>query len=133
MKPRLALALALTLALGGLSQAQDFERPGVDRFDHYLVVTPQKLAKGIQPLLAHRRLGMLKATTFLVPHGSLAERREAIRLEVARVKPKYLLLVGDVDQTPTFVVRKCATDRPYGDFDGDGFPEVAGSGSASAP
>jgi len=126
MTPRFALAaFALTLALGGLSQGQDFERPGVDRFDHYLVVTPQKLAKGIQPLLTHRRAGMLKATAFLVPHGSIAERREAIRAEVARVKPKYLLLVGDVDQTPTFVVRKCATDRPYGDFDGDGFPEVA--------
>ncbi|MBL4844434.1 MAG: hypothetical protein JKY65_02815 [Planctomycetes bacterium] len=132
MKPRVALAsLTLALALGGPSWGQEAPT-GVetDRFDGYLVVTPQKLAKEIVPLLKHRRTpsrghAPLRATVFFPPQVPAAERRQAIVDEVKRVKPRYLLLVGDIDQVPTFVVRKCATDRPYGDFDGDGYPEVA--------
>lgn len=126
MTPRFAfLALTLALAWGTPSLAQEAQ---LEEFERYLVVTPQKLAKGIQPLLEHRRSGeggAMQATAFLVPHGSDLERRRAIADEVKRVKPNFLLLVGDIDQVPTFVVRKCATDRPYGDFDGDGYPDLA--------
>ena len=49
--------------------------------------------------------------------------------------PTFVLLVGDVDQVPTFRgVQYSATDRPYCDVDGDMFPDMYyGRWSAALP
>ena len=117
----------------------------------YIVVTASRFARAIEPLLELRQREGL--TTKLVHARDLydafgdgrttpAAIQTFLRVASAswKVKPKYVLLVGDADHDvdglsihetlPTFLVPTAyngltATDFPFGDLDGDGFPEVA--------
>ncbi|MGE0708360.1 MAG: C25 family cysteine peptidase [Planctomycetota bacterium] len=107
------LLLLLVLALAPGARADDAES--------YLAVGPDSLLAAAKPLLEHRA-GALKVSTLSVPASIAAE---ALAAQIKQRQPRYVLLLGDVDRVPTFVVREAATDRPYGDWDGDGFPEAA--------
>jgi hypothetical protein len=110
---------ALVLAFASATFAQE----------KYVVVGPSDLVKPVAPLMSHRAAeGMVTSTiTWTRTPGSTKPgiSGEVLQRKIHALRPTYVLLVGDVDATATFVVRKAATDRPYGDFNGDGFPEAA--------
>ena len=100
--------------------------PGVCAADGYLIAAgDEALAAAVQPLAEHRAAEGLEVTRVLATEAS------AVLERVRAARPRFLLLVGDVDAVPHFEVthpgsdEAVATDRPYGDLDGDGFPEVA--------
>lgn len=120
--------------------------PGAD----WVVVTTSRLAPLIAPLVEHRRSqGYTPAVvearelydTFT--HGRFDPRAitEFVRSAHSnwKLKPKYLLIVGDADHGADWISRKetiptqmvmtdyngaTATDVLYGDVDGDGMPDV---------
>ena len=88
----------------------------------YVAAGPAALLEAARPLLEHRaREGMQVALVTTEGPESLAR----IRRQLAAKPADYLLLLGDVATIPHQVVRKCATDRPYGDLDDDGYPDLA--------
>lgn len=117
----------------------------------YLIVSVSRFARALEPLLDLRRSRGMSArlATAREIYDTFGEGRatpEAIRdfLRFAygswKIKPRYILLAGDADHhgtglsrletLPTFLVPTAynglsATDLPFGDMDGDGFPEVA--------
>lgn len=102
----LLLALALPAAAG----------------DGYVVVVPKGdtlLRRAIAPLVAHRRADGL--TVSIREGGTPAETTRAVQAG----KPRYALIVGSAQRLPGVIVAKAYTDRPFGDIDGDGFPEVS--------
>lgn len=87
----------------------------------YVVAGPQELIDAAAPLLKHRGGEFqIKTVVWAAP-----ARGPVLKAQIKRHDPRYLLLLGDIDVVPTFVVSKAATDRPYGDWNDDGFPEVA--------
>jgi len=88
----------------------------------YVAAGPAALLQAAAPLLEHRqREGMEIVRITTAGPSSFATIRRALQAEPA----DYLLLLGDVGTLPHKIVRKCATDRPYGDLDGDGYPDLA--------
>ncbi len=91
---------------------------------------PDLLQAALQPLSEHRRAGGLRTGSIMAP-ATTPEQREVVRGDLAKMRPRFVLLVGDVDVLPAFDVthpgsqEAVTTDRPWGDFDDDGFPEAA--------
>ncbi|MCO5167937.1 MAG: C25 family cysteine peptidase [Planctomycetes bacterium] len=112
----LALALALLLALPAAARADDVD---------YLVLVPRALRQAVEPLAAHRAAEGLAVRVVEVEAVPGADRRAALREVVRRARPRFLLIAGDVKAVPQWDVAETATDRPYGDLDDDGLPEVS--------
>jgi hypothetical protein len=117
----------------------------------YVVVTVSRFRRGVEPLVSLRRAEGLKpvvveARALYDRYGAGRFGPEPIRAFLReawatwRVKPKYLLLVGDADldvdflseneTLPTPLVRTAyngatASDSVYGDVEGDEMPELA--------
>lgn len=119
---RRAPSLLLLLALAAPTLA-DEERGGeVD----WLAACPAPLQGALGPLVEARRAEGLRVEVLgLDPAAGPGGARERVLARVRAARPRYLLLVGDVDAIPEFVVADAITDRPYGDTDGDGLPDVA--------
>lgn len=93
----------------------------------YLVLVPRSLKKAVAPLVAHRAAEGLRVRVEVVEDvvGASRDRRSTLREVVRAIRPRYLLIAADVDAVPAFDVAEVATDRPYGDHDDDGLPEVS--------
>lgn len=123
-----ARSLLLTLLLGALAcplaraqSGSEGERGGeVD----WLAACPAAAAPALAPLVEARRGEGLRCEVLTVPAGREAARARVLE-RVRAARPRFLLLVGDVDAIPEFVVTDAITDRPYGDLDGDGLPDVS--------
>lgn len=116
---RIHIAISLALFLPGIAFAQTEERE--EARGYVAVVASAALEKAVAPLLEHRRAEGLKVDVVRIAPGA----QDALVAELKRRAPDFILLVGDVDTIPAFVVREAATDRPYGDYDGDGYPDAA--------
>lgn len=115
-----AVVLALAVVVStSIARAQD--AAAVD----YLVFVPRALRAAVEPLAAHRAAEGLRVRVIVVEEVAGASRAAALRAVVRTAGPRYLLLAGDVDTIPSFEVAEAATDRPYGDHDDDGLPEVS--------
>ena len=135
--PRLLVALLLGAAACLPAAAQEPALPGPPEgaapqgCDYLMVTAPAPgsppglvvdVARAVSRLAEHRRAEGMKVTTG-VQFGPHVGRQ--IQDEVRKLRPKYLLLVGGVDAIPAFEIAETASDRPYGDLDGDGYPEVS--------
>ena len=117
----------------------------------YVVITTSRFRRGVDPLLAHRRAEGLKPVVVEARaiYDAYGDGRfgpapiSAFLKDAAakwRVKPRFVLLVGDADldvdflseneTLPTNIVRTAyngatASDAVYGDLAGDELPELA--------
>jgi hypothetical protein len=126
MRSRFLAPLLLACALAPALRADDAppeERGGeVD----WLAACPAPLLEALRPLVEARRAEGLRCEALeLDPGAGPAAARERVLARVAAARPRFLLLVGDVGAIPEFVVADAITDRPYGDLDRDGLPDVA--------
>lgn len=83
-----------------------------------------ELAKAVSGLVELRRAELGGQVT-ITPGQQQPRSAKRLAAAIHVLKPRYVLLVGDVDLIPTFTVAEAATDRPYGDFDGDGYPDAS--------
>lgn len=115
--------LAMTLLVALLPAARGQEASDTD----YLVLVPRAAKKAVEPLLAHRAAEGLRVRLSVVEDalGASRDPHATLRELVRAVRPRFLLIAADTDAVPAFEVAEVATDRPYGDLDGDGLPEVS--------
>jgi hypothetical protein len=91
----------------------------------YLIITTPDLLSGVEPLAAWKREKGL--TVSLVTTAQTGATKEEIssyiglQYHTAAVPPEFVLLVGDVEQVPTFGINGNATDLPYSLQDGGDF------------
>ena len=102
----------------------------------YLVVTPNQYLTALQPLLQWKRMQGFRVETMVVR----VAQRDSIRSQLRqrhdastplRPAQRYVLLVGDVEELPTFFgqytpsgLSNSATDLYYGEYTGDYLPEA---------
>lgn len=116
-----AVGLGVLLSVTASTTARAQDAGAVD----YLVLVPRALDEAVAPLAAHRAAEGLRVRVVVVEDVKGTDRRRALREVVRGAAPRYLLIAGDVDTVPSFDVAETATDRPYGDHDDDGLPEVS--------
>ena len=111
---------AVSALVSGLPKAAESEANGT-----YLVMTTSEYAAACEPLVAWKRekgFTTRLATTdeFGVDNASI---REWLRTAYATwdVPPEYVLLVGDVDDIPSWSISEDVTDHPYTLMDDDDF------------
>ncbi len=131
-RPALAV-VALAVALAGVGPARA-QAPARGEPEVWVAVAPRALVAALEPLRAHREREGLRALVVVtdeVDRGlggarpALARRQAAYREAALAHRPTYLLLVGGPDAVPGYAVAETYTDRPWGDLDGDGLPEVS--------
>ena len=108
----------LPWGLAPVAEAQEEPKP-----DYVIALGSRDVAAAIEPLVAHRR-AQGHVVRVLDPFSG-REPWVAIPEIVAKLRPRYLLLVGDARALRPFVVAEAATDRPYADWDDDGYPDAA--------
>lgn len=119
------LSAVLLLALTSAAPALRAEGEAGREVD-WLAACPPGAAGALEPLVVARRAEGLRCEVLRLAEGAGREAARARVLERVRAaQPRFLLLVGDVDAIPEFVVAEAITDRPYGDLDGDGLPDVS--------
>lgn len=118
-----ALAILALLAppLATTARADDPPTSTARESERYVAVVPPALRAAVKPLLSHRKAEGLDVE-LVDPSGQTAQ---ALRRAILERRPRYVLLVGDVDLVPAFEVSEATTDRPYGDADDDGLPEAS--------
>jgi Peptidase family C25 len=103
--------------------------PAARAADYLVVCADAEAAAAVAPLLEHRRTadGMDVEVRTFAPEAPLEPRlrRGMIKHWVAEAQPRFLLLAGDTPTIPAWIVDDVATDRPYGDLDDDGLPDVS--------
>ena len=151
---RTEIPLAIVTAEGAFTPklvARSAELPEFGEGGDYVVITTSRFRRGVDPLVAHRRADGLKPVVVEARaiYDAYGEGRfgpapiSAFLKDAAakwRVKPRFLLLVGDADldvdfqseneTLPTNLVRTAyngatASDAVYGDLEGDEMPELA--------
>ncbi len=125
----LALLPAALLALGApTARAQDPVPPPRNDWQVLVDARQPEVVEVVERLRAHRESQGLAT---LLQEVTTPARPETVQGWVRHARPRFLLLVGDVDMFPAWSVQHpgveeaVATDRPYGDLDGDGYPEVS--------
>lgn len=100
-----------------------------------LVVCPPNLRPALSPWESHRS-AQGHVLTVVAPPRTANELQRLVRAAAQSKDLKYLLLIGDVDATPTGYVKAevnilwgseptIATDSIYADLDGDEVPDLA--------
>lgn len=91
----------------------------------YLIITAPEFASQVEPLAAWKReKGHVVSVVTTTETGVT---KEEIRTYIgeqyhnAEIPPEYVILVGDIDQIPTFGISGNVTDLPYTLQDGDDF------------
>jgi hypothetical protein len=107
------------LAPGGAPDAAFRGDAGED--GAYIIITHPDLAAAVEPLAAWKRemgLETTVATSDVIGSGT-AEIRSYLRdlYQNAPSPPRYVLIVGDVEQIPAFFFHSSVTDHPYAMMD----------------
>ncbi|MCP4550116.1 MAG: T9SS type A sorting domain-containing protein [bacterium] len=89
----------------------------------YLIVVADAYLDAVQPLVEwkHRKGFRVEVVTTSVTGGTKEEIRDWIRnaYNTWAVPPEYLLLMGDIDLIPSYLIGPNSTDNPYGLMDDD--------------
>jgi hypothetical protein len=99
----------------------------------YLIVTPPEFVDTLAPLVAWKKLKGFRTLVAVTGTPEVGTSAESIRdyihglylsATAEQPAPTFLLLVGDIEQVPTFTLEGNATDRPYSTIDDDLIPDI---------
>lgn len=103
-----------TLILLGSADSKFLQRDLATLSADYLIVAPPAFADAMDPLCEHRaktlKVAIVRTDDVEARHG---KGPEGIAKLVAAVKPRFLLLAGDVEQVPTFRQKAAYTSDTF--------------------